>query len=466
MSHFSAEELCSTISDVCVRWNTLHRDAFLWRSLCFSCDHTTKMSVIYQVLSDAPALFELKMHNRHDASQLVAALFGSCQRLCRLNMDFCHLGENSAELLDKVVQFFPDLEVLILEGCQPLDKEGYMIISRLQKLTTLNLNHCKGLDSRSLARIVDGCELLEELFIDDVVQIYDSDIVHVIQRHHSKLKVLVIDGEDLTDMSFVQVAKCSRLDCVFDNPGPRHHSRHILDCVFDNPGPRHHSRHILDCVFDNPGPRHHSRHILDCVFDNPGPRHHSRDILDCVFDNRITLAIYWTADYGKIEMTDVGLLEGVGQLQCLQNLQLRRGNLLSARGLFTFLNHCNVSNLAHLDLSECSALNDEGLLGIAKRCQQLVLLSLHWCWDVTDLGLMRIVTHCESYFKLIPSNLTKLTYLNLEQCNNICDEAVVDLVTAKPDLIVINYYGDPVIKESLEESARSPDEDELSATEG
>nr|CAD7448637.1 unnamed protein product [Timema bartmani] len=402
MSHFSAEELCSTISDVCVRWNALYRDTFLWRSLCFSCDHTTKMSIIYQVLSDAPVLFELKMHNRHDASQLVAALFGSCQRLRRLNMNFCHLGENSADLLDKVVQFFPDLEVLILEGCQPLDKEGYMIISRLQQLTTLNLTHCKGLDSHSLARIVDGCELLEELFIDDVVQIYDPDIVHAIQRHHSKLKVLVIDGEDLTDKSFIQVAKCSRL------------------------------------------------RVLKISFCD--------------------------------QMTDVGLLEGVGQLQYLQNLQLRRGNLLSARGLFTFLNHCNVSNLTHLDLSECSALNDEGLLGIAKRCQQLVLLSLHWCWDVTDLGLMRIVTHCkklraldllgvvritgESYFKLIPSNLTKLTYLNLEQCNNICDEAVLDLVTAKPDLIVINYYGDPVMKESLEESARSSDVDELLGTEG
>jgi len=67
------------------------------------------------------------------------------------------------------------------------------------------------------------------------------------------------------------------------------------------------------------------------------------------------------------EMTDRGLLEGVGSLQELTSLRLRRGSNLTARALSTFLHRPSMTSLVLLNLSECSNLDDEGLFGIAKR---------------------------------------------------------------------------------------------------
>jgi hypothetical protein len=67
------------------------------------------------------------------------------------------------------------------------------------------------------------------------------------------------------------------------------------------------------------------------------------------------------------EMTDRGLLEGVGPLQELISLRLRRGHNLTAKALSTFLHRPSMTSIVLLNLSECSNLDDEGLFGIAER---------------------------------------------------------------------------------------------------
>jgi hypothetical protein len=74
------------------------------------------------------------------------------------------------------------------------------------------------------------------------------------------------------------------------------------------------------------------------------------------------------------EMTDKGLLEGVGSLQELMSLRLRRGRNLTAQALSTFLDRPAMTSIVHLNLSECSNLDDDGLKGIAKRCKKLIYL--------------------------------------------------------------------------------------------
>jgi len=73
-------------------------------------------------------------------------------------------------------------------------------------------------------------------------------------------------------------------------------------------------------------------------------------------------------------MTDRGLLEGIGPLQELTNLCLNYGSNLSAHALSTFLHRPSMASLVSLDLSECGNLDDEGLNGIAKRCNNLTNL--------------------------------------------------------------------------------------------
>ena len=74
------------------------------------------------------------------------------------------------------------------------------------------------------------------------------------------------------------------------------------------------------------------------------------------------------------EMTDRGLLEGIGSLQELTSFGLHGGHNLTAQALSTFLHRPSMISIVLLELLECSNLDDEGLKGIAERCNQLTYL--------------------------------------------------------------------------------------------
>ena len=73
-------------------------------------------------------------------------------------------------------------------------------------------------------------------------------------------------------------------------------------------------------------------------------------------------------------MTDRGLLEGIGSLQELTSFSLIDGDKLTAQALSTFLHRPSMTSIVSLNLSFCSNLDDEGLKGIAKRCNKLTYL--------------------------------------------------------------------------------------------
>ena len=99
--------------------------------------------MLWQVLSEAPALHTLVIHNRKDAALLLGYLFDSRVDLKQLILRCCSLGEDSTGLLAYIAAFYTDLEVLALEGCHPLTFAGYALIPCLKKLSELNLSHCK-----------------------------------------------------------------------------------------------------------------------------------------------------------------------------------------------------------------------------------------------------------------------------------------------------------------------------------
>jgi hypothetical protein len=69
-------------------------------------------------------------------------------------------------------------------------------------------------------------------------------------------------------------------------------------------------------------------------------------------------------------MTDRGLLEGIGSLHELTHLRLILGHNLTAQALSAFLHPTSMNSIVLLDLYECPKLDDEGLKGIAKRCNK------------------------------------------------------------------------------------------------
>ena len=74
-------------------------------------------------------------------------------------------------------------------------------------------------------------------------------------------------------------------------------------------------------------------------------------------------------------MTDRGLLEGIGSLHELTYLCLNENSNLTAQALSTFLHRPSMSSIMSLDLSGCH-LDDEGLEGIAERYNKLTYLHI------------------------------------------------------------------------------------------
>jgi len=83
-----------------------------------------------------------------------------------------------------------------------------------------------------------------------------------------------------------------------------------------------------------------------------------------------------TSGTGSIAMcqNDRGLLEGIGTLHEMTALRLTEGYKLTAHALSTFLHRPSMTSIVLLDLSECYSLDDEGLKGIAARCNKLTYL--------------------------------------------------------------------------------------------
>jgi len=75
-------------------------------------------------------------------------------------------------------------------------------------------------------------------------------------------------------------------------------------------------------------------------------------------------------------MTDRVLLEGIGSLHELTSLHLYEGHNLTAQALSTFLHRPSMSSIISLNLSELPNLDDEGLAGIAERCNKLTYLHI------------------------------------------------------------------------------------------
>ena len=73
-------------------------------------------------------------------------------------------------------------------------------------------------------------------------------------------------------------------------------------------------------------------------------------------------------------MTDRGLLEGIGSLHELTSLRLDMDCDLTAEALSTFLHRSSMTSIVSLELSSCNNLGDEGLNGIAERCNKLTYL--------------------------------------------------------------------------------------------
>jgi hypothetical protein len=68
----------------------------------------------------------------------------------------------------------------------------------------------QGLSGRTVRLIAESCQYLKKFNLDDVTQIFDDDVIHVIKKLGKQLTTLILDGEDLTDTAFSYLNNCAR----------------------------------------------------------------------------------------------------------------------------------------------------------------------------------------------------------------------------------------------------------------
>jgi hypothetical protein len=58
--------------------------------------------------------------------------------------------------------------------------------------------------------IADSCQHLKKLKLDEMYQIFDDDVIHIIKKLGKQLTTLVLDGIELTDVSYLYLKNCAR----------------------------------------------------------------------------------------------------------------------------------------------------------------------------------------------------------------------------------------------------------------
>lgn len=156
-------------------------------------------------------------------------------------------------------------------------------------------------------------------------------------------------------------------------------------------------------------------------------------------------------------------MEAISKLSQLKSLKLMRAKVLPPIEFIATFSSPKLERLTSLNLSESSLLDDPSISTIANTCRFLKELLLNWCWELTDKGVEDVIMYCDRLEILslvgvvritdgildnIGNRLPDLRLLDLEQCPNIDDKHVVEIVaeTNRSNLKVINYWGEPLTK--------------------
>lgn len=155
-------------------------------------------------------------------------------------------------------------------------------------------------------------------------------------------------------------------------------------------------------------------------------------------------------------LTDEGL-EYLRGLDGLERLRLKKAQHLSADALHSVLDDRCWPRLARLDLAECTAVTDAVVSALPTACPHLTHVALCWCWLVVEGGIEALLTNAPALrlldatgLKALPDaaltpllngGAPALRELNLRMCNQIDLDLLDRLAAARPQLLVVDYYG-------------------------
>ncbi|XP_076344718.1 F-box/LRR-repeat protein 4-like isoform X1 [Tachypleus tridentatus] len=207
-SFLTPKELCHCVAPVCKEWLERAYDPVLWKSLNlknFVRDEKDVNSVC-TILIRSTMLRSLTLRASSFPLDKIAFYSSYFPLLKKLDLGFC-VGVGN-EVLCTFITSCPLIEDLNVEGCVGVDCQAVCKIICLKHLKKLNLSHCTHVNNEAVMKIASHCSKLESLNIDGITRITDSAVCLLGDNLHSSLQHLEVDGEDLTDASYLSLSKC------------------------------------------------------------------------------------------------------------------------------------------------------------------------------------------------------------------------------------------------------------------
>ncbi|XP_045132159.1 F-box/LRR-repeat protein 7-like isoform X3 [Portunus trituberculatus] len=180
---------------------------------------------------------------------------------------------------------------------------------------------------------------------------------------------------------------------------------------------------------------------------------------------------------GCVNVTNIGIFELVTQCVNLEHLDVTGCHQITCIHLTQQGTvepeplHSRQLYLQYLDMTDCYALEDQGLKVIVKNCPQLLHLYLRRCINITDMGVKHMASYCLMLREVSVSDCVQITdfgmyelaklgpnlrYLSVAKCDQISDAGIKQIARHCYKLRYLNVRGcEAVSDDSMEMVARS-----------
>ncbi|KAI8507598.1 hypothetical protein Bbelb_149780 [Branchiostoma belcheri] len=212
-SYLTLQELCESAAPVCRAWYRHAHDPLLWQELDLDFNHDVRAVDLCAMIRGAPLLKVLVMRGRNELTITEVSVFVKyCSMLQQLDMGFCKVLDLT--MLHIIVDSCPQLELVNVEGCDSIRDSCLTVLSRLPKLTVLNLSHCTSVTDDGVCHLVRHCPGLTSLNIDGIAWITDNAVQDIAACYPS-MRQLYLDGDELTNASITAVTdSCAQLELL------------------------------------------------------------------------------------------------------------------------------------------------------------------------------------------------------------------------------------------------------------
>ena len=346
---------------------------------------------VFDYLSALQAQERGRMLNQTVDFLLPPPAVGTVHRVCpdpeRINLE--HVADAPDELLLYMAQYSGShIKALDMGGCNKLSLSAVRtFVQEFRFISRLSLKGHPSVDD-SWLRELSGMHL-EDLDISHCVRITDEGLVAAATQFPGLRNLNCSHCCQLTEAGMLALSeRCKRLESLFVL-GCRALTKHAISSVI--------ARCSLLVHLEVPG-------IRAIASDMFAPEKRSLrnlrglNVSNCKgFDDK---ALQYLTGLDALEtlilhanpgITDLGLA-AVASFKNLNRLSLVRCSQITDKGLIQIVTNCR--RMRRLDLDFCRLISDTGIMFIADFLELLEHLSVRGCTNVTDVGVRCVLKHC------------------------------------------------------------------------